>query len=368
MVSFINGKLIPTKPENPFDSKTLWLASTKYKKVPVNESFKVVIPRALFFKNLSSNQTIQSLEINFSDGLGYRAVSFNQPLNVLYSGEGGDLKVVSLKWQTSNGVKYTKLTWQTSLACPNVPPVDRAPWPDLIQTFDYTTISMTPSGLIYNSSTRTIAMEHLFESSISYNGIKAKGKAYIKYRNGIQSGQKNFSKPIIFVEGLDLSPSGSGAFLGLELINSNPSFTPLSSTKIGNTGWPQLWGCQDDGIFSTATPYLDSLSNEGYDIIMLDFWDGADHIQRNAYLLIELIQRINNHKVGSEPNVIIGASMGGQVARYALTYMEHNNIPHCTRLNISFDSPWHGAHIPLSLQAFLDYQANEKKEVDNKWE
>lgn len=42
--------------------------------------------------------------------------------------------------------------------------------------------------------------------------------------------------------------------------------------------------------------------------------------------------------------------MGGLISRYALAYMEKNNIPHNVKLWVSFDSPHLGANIPLSGQ------------------
>jgi len=92
---------------------------------------------------------------------------------------------------------------------------------------------------------------------------------------------------------------------------------------------------------------------------MLYFYHGADYMPRNAFLLIELINRINQNKISDEQIVILGASMGGQVARLALNYMEHNNFDHCVRLFCSFDSPWKGAHIPLSLQSFIKYMSED---------
>ena len=51
--------------------------------------------------------------------------------------------------------------------------------------------------------------------------------------------------------------------------------------------------------------------------------------------------------------------MGGQIARYALSYMEANNLPHNTRLYVSLDSPHNGANIPIGLQHFIKYFATE---------
>ena len=111
----------------------------------------------------------------------------------------------------------------------------------------------------------------------------------------------------------------------------------------------------------------DIVRDEGFDVVILNapqyttdgkFIDGgSDYIQRNAMVLVETIQQINDQKVGNEELVILGPSMGGLIARYALAYMEENNIEHETRLYISFDSPHLGANIPISLQYLINYLA-----------
>jgi len=115
----------------------------------------------------------------------------------------------------------------------------------------------------------------------------------------------------------------------------------------------------------------DVVRSEGYDLIVLNFPTytsssdgttvidgGADFIQRNAFILIELINTINAMKVGSELNVVIGPSMGGLISRYALRYMEQHSTSHETRLYISFDSPHRGANIPISIQYTFSYLVN----------
>jgi hypothetical protein len=51
--------------------------------------------------------------------------------------------------------------------------------------------------------------------------------------------------------------------------------------------------------------------------------------------------------------------MGGQIARYALAYMEKSGIPHNCRLYISQDSPHLGASIPMGVQYFLKFYAEK---------
>jgi PGAP1-like protein len=95
--------------------------------------------------------------------------------------------------------------------------------------------------------------------------------------------------------------------------------------------------------------------NESYDFIFVDFSNGTDYIQRNSLLLQEVIRRVNQVKapIGTKlyKNVVVGASMGGLVARHALASMEKQGENHCTHTYVSFDSPQKGANIPLSIQA-----------------
>jgi hypothetical protein len=117
----------------------------------------------------------------------------------------------------------------------------------------------------------------------------------------------------------------------------------------------------------------DFIRTQGFDVVILnapvyntngiDIDGGADYIQRNAMVLVELINQINTQKVGSEELVIIGPSMGGLIGRYALAYMEQNGLSHETRLYISFDSPHKGANIPITIQYLFNYLAEAQGNV-----
>ena len=71
-------------------------------------------------------------------------------------------------------------------------------------------------------------------------------------------------------------------------------------------------------------------------------YNSEEYIQANAKMLEEAIQIINQKKKdnhSSEKNTILAQSMGGLVARYALTDMERNRIPflrcQCTSWSIA---------------------------------
>ena len=107
-----------------------------------------------------------------------------------------------------------------------------------------------------------------------------------------------------------------------------------------------------DGVPRRA---LSDLHLDGYDIFVLNYKDGADHIGRNAFALVDLLENIINERTGGrEQIVVVGPSMGGVVSRYALSYMEHTGREHNVRLFISYDSPQLGANVTVGLQQMID--------------
>jgi len=94
----------------------------------------------------------------------------------------------------------------------------------------------------------------------------------------------------------------------------------------------------------------DELRAQGFDVLILNFADGGGDIEENAMTTVEVIQYINNNKIFANELVIIGPSMGGLITRYALAYMEQNNMEHQTKLYFSFDTPHQGANVTLGLQ------------------
>lgn len=174
-----------------------------------------------------------------------------------------------------------------------------------------------------------------------FEGETIEGNAYVKYQYGQESPE--LDRVFVFVEGIDFNSSHT-----------------LSDQRFGDFGWCQFVSGNANGyeFLYNAPLLIDFLRSEGYDIILLDFKKGADYIQKNAALLRSLIQKINDHKIGKEPITLAGASMGGQVTRYALASMDQEGVPHCVDMWISLDSPHTGANIPLGFQEMLQSLAN----------
>ncbi|MFK7833051.1 MAG: T9SS type A sorting domain-containing protein [Winogradskyella sp.] len=151
-------------------------------------------------------------------------------------------------------------------------------------------------------------------------------------------------KPIIVVDGFD-----PGDTRDITALYNSLDFTGTSGTE----NLADLVRAEGfDVVILNFPTYLRTADNETID-------GGADFMERNAMVLVELINLINTDKAGNngEPNVIIGPSMGGIISRYALNYMEGNSLDADTRLYISFDSPHHGANVPIGLQHQLNFLA-----------
>ncbi|MEO6281865.1 MAG: T9SS type A sorting domain-containing protein [Dyadobacter sp.] len=88
---------------------------------------------------------------------------------------------------------------------------------------------------------------------------------------------------------------------------------------------------------------------EGYDLVLLDYTDARDAIQNNAQVLKALIQQVNQMKTGNNPSIVVGESMSGLVARWALREMENQGIAHQVNLMICYDTPHQGANVPVGM-------------------
>ncbi len=121
---------------------------------------------------------------------------------------------------------------------------------------------------------------------------------------------------------------------------------------------------------------FDDLRDQGIDVILLNFPNytraadgaiingGADYIERNGLIMVNLIETIKADMSGSQEFIVLGPSMGGLITRYALTYMEDAAMEHKTGLWVSFDSPHRGANVPISFQYAVNYFA-ESSYINN---
>ena len=152
----------------------------------------------------------------------------------------------------------------------------------------------------------------------AYNGGTATGRAFVY----LAAGHTQLARPAVVLEGFD----------------------------IDNTmNWDELYALLNQQNL------LEDLRARGYDAVVLDFTDATDYIQRNAFVAVDLLHKVQSAVAPTTNFPMVGPSMGGLVSRYALSWMEQNGDPHRVRNLVCFDVPNRGANIPLGIQYWLNF-------------
>jgi pimeloyl-ACP methyl ester carboxylesterase len=266
-----------------------------------------------YFVNTTKNKIIE-IKADFGDNKGFTKVTLDKGISVTYPSEGQKELLFEITFE--NGEKLIRKSSITvSYSNADVTRLFRR-IPTLI------TATRTPDLAIYGE-TDLSAGKCEYEIFTSPDGI--------------------FDKPIYVVDGFDPSDAR----------NTTAVYNLLTYTDAG-------------GVTRNLGDRI--RNEEGYDIVVVNFPTyinsaaktidgGADYIERNALSLVTVMETLNLQKTGTEQNIVIGPSMGGLISRYALRFMEQNNLNHQTRLWISFDSPHYGANVPIGLQHLFNYFA-----------
>ncbi|MCL9771054.1 T9SS type A sorting domain-containing protein [Flavobacterium sp. HXWNR69] len=160
------------------------------------------------------------------------------------------------------------------------------------------------------------------------------------------STQSKIRKEIIILDGYD---PGDGRKIYTESLGYSQDKSSL---------YELMYYDHDNNPATLKENLVEKLRNApyGFDVTLVNFPAGADYIERNAMAVVSLLQRETaklEANGSTEKIALIGPSMGGLISRYALAYMEKNNLNHNTRLWVSFDSPHLGANIPIGAQENL---------------
>ncbi|WP_406200327.1 hypothetical protein OG920_38085 [Streptomyces europaeiscabiei] len=110
-----------------------------------------------------------------------------------------------------------------------------------------------------------------------------------------------------------------------------------------------------DGLENGEYPFISTLRQAGFDVILLGFADRTASVLDNAEVAIQCIMQTIGEREGEHPLAVGGFSMGGLVTRYALAKLERQKMRHETATYFSYDTPHRGAWLPLGVQAFAHY-------------
>ncbi|WAC13944.1 esterase/lipase family protein [Dyadobacter pollutisoli] len=234
--------------------------------------------------------SIQSIEIDFSDGKGftnYKVV--NQLIHHKFNSLGKN--AIKIKLQTPKGSYLFE-------SVVNVMQFERK-----------------KPNREFQVTTSPIAFDTVTYRNGSNHRTSAVPGANVRILLGCDG---VFDKPLLLVEGTDLG----------EDVN-------LDKLEAVWTGGQQR--------------VLEDYTAEGYDPVFLDWQNSHDFIQNNAQVLKAVINEINQTKVGNSQLIVIATSMGGLVSRWALREMENASQQHHVSHLICHDTPHQGANIPIGL-------------------
>lgn len=324
---YVSGNKIydtPNRPATPYEIKEAF-AVVPTRTALEGASHTFLFSPQLFYTN--TGKTISTVNIDFGDGAGYRNVSANEPIPIVYDAAGVKTLRVKITY-TDSSVKESR----TKINVTNIP--DSLPMQARYGGVNIDTLDFPLAG---------------FHPPKAYNNKVAGARVTVEYS---EPGIQVIRKPLIIVEGFD-----PWKIMNPDDPDKNTSFEDFISTEYLGQNIEYTYGTK---YYETLS---DALQGEGYDLIFVDFDDGTDYIQRNAYLVENIIEWVNSVKQPyngvMQKNVVMGASMGGLVARYALRDMELSNpvIDHDTRLYASFDTPHQGANLPIAFQAMVSHLA-----------
>lgn len=294
----------------PFEKHSLNLIGALLQKSKTN-NVDFILKSNLIFN--TTNRTISSITASLNDSNDWKTILTNKPFQLNFTKNGN--QIIHFKIVLSTG-EIIKQSISFDIDCPT------------ISNNKKTTAAFSPQ--VVNSITATIPYQGYGETA-SYLG-QGEYQIFMDTTDGI------LDKPIFLLDGFDPEDTRNTSAI-YQLLNYGTSGQNLG----------------------------DIVRAQGYDVIVLNFPSytrpnsttvidgGVDYIQRNAMVLVELINQINAQKVGNAQNVVIGPSMGGLISRYALRYMEQNNLNHDSRLYISFDAPHLGANVPIGYQHLFNY-------------
>jgi hypothetical protein len=289
----------PLSEESPYELKNCMIFAPLSRGI-FGSKVTFLLCDEFIFDNTGSK--FSEIAVDFDDGNGFIEVKINSPIDITYNSAG--TKTLRMNLCTGKSARSLKSTIKIGE-------------------------ELFKSGGGDLGSQRT--PDRTQNIQVNYNGTIIRGIWGVYYG----CGNNVLDKPVIVIEGFD--PLNQNTF--------NPGWSPFSSEQSRN-----LYAIND-----TEQHILDKLRSAGYDIVILDFANNPIDLRANGVLAAELIKTINSQKVGNNELIVMGRSGGGLIARYALAYLEHNNINHQTRLLLTIDAPHQGANIPLGFQHFLDF-------------
>ena len=284
-----------------------------------NQVLRLMVPPAFWVSNDSGSYP----QVDMGDGMGWRRVWPGQVLQWQYTHFGH--KTVKVRWVQANG---------------------------LILGDQSTNIPLQWAEMRWGAPDRILNSGPTACRSLSASNM-GKAVAFLKRSRYTPYGLR---QPVVVVEG----------FEGGVWVNGSNEDVPGNHQGYGDIHWSSV----SSGAFperyrqlAELPMLLDSLERQGFDLVFVDFQSNHASVEKNSAALISLLEQIKKicdstrTAAGLTPLTapihVVGASMGGLIARVALRQMELSGCCHGVSSFGTLSTPHRGANLPLSAQHAL---------------
>lgn len=303
---------------------------------PADNRAQFFVPSSLWFTNRPTSE----LYIDFGNGQAPTRVQPNTTINVDFT-TGGKYHVRLLEDPTCNPLDGICVVSTFELMVTRVAP------PSLQFAVDGSTIQNF-CNLDYHDKTG-----HEKDPNALWFG-EAVVSVWLRKNNPDPQGR--ITRPVIVLDGFNSYDAIDPIKDATQSSGGVIKYGKINAISIASGRFPSDDGVKESASLGRFPDFLDSVTTNDYDFVFIDWRTNRHYIRANANCFKEILQQVNHQMDlagSSEEMIVVGASMGGQIGRVGLREMELEECCHNTRLYVSFDSPHHGAHIPLSLQQLI---------------
>ncbi len=341
------------------------------------DNVNFVVSNLLYAHNIK-DQVLVSVEVDFDNGEGFKRMNLSETVQVQYSSASEFLEIkTKLTYQNSATGKVETYYAHSSVFRTGTSTV---PLPGAVSANENgrsntSTKPLPPGEPIYypygNTRKETICKDIFDNIPVPYNPndpnqcccetftrISSVTKLETNILFSSQNKSGKLRRPFIITDGFD--PGNKRDYYRTDVTLEND--LPLN---YDTRGLFQLINGDPSPYYSGPTPNLiAALQADGYDIVIINFLDGAGDIPSNASTLRGFFSQVLNSSKyrdnKTEEAILVGPSMGGVITRYMLRTMEKANPQEdpFVKIWISFDSPQQGANIPIGLQRAVDFLAS----------
>lgn len=321
----------------------------------VGDNIRFTINHDHYFNN--TQEELNQIQINFGNGEGFKDIQFGNPVDVDYSGPSNYVEIILKLTVTKNGSIQTLYAHHT-IYRKSITHLSRLSHNrSNLKSSDLNQLSIYNYNYPNNDEEVSQLCNYLhtdfYELCYNYETTEIKNKIEYSIIYNSCNTEWELKKPFIIVDGFDPGDNR-------DVIKNNVSSDALRYDR-DYRGILELLDGQKSpwDTRTTSTNFIDSLRARGYDIVVVNFKDGAGSVMKNSGLFSGFLHNILNGRKyrtnNTEEMVVVGPSMGGLITRIAIRCLELNSTEHYVKQWISFDSPHKGATIPIGLQHALSY-------------